>query len=492
MLRSLRQMGRRAMFSNSAEKDTEPGFLEMVEQFFNKAIVHSNVPKERIELIKMPNASLKLNIPLVRDNGTIEMIPCFRVHHKHHKIPLKGGTRLSDMVDLHEVEALATLMSMKLAVVEVPYGGAKGGIKMDPKKYSKKEIERVLRRYTVELCKYNFIGPGQDVPGPDVGTGEWHMDLMKDTYLSLYGFRDINAVAIVTGKSLVNGGIKGRAESTGLGVFYHIRNIIEDPKYQDLRTKHGLKQGLKDQRVFVQGFGAVGYWASKFLVEKGAKIVGVQEFDGCIYNPNGIDVEALRKHINEQKTTKGFVDRVEKSSLFDVDCDIFIPAALEKAVNKTNAHLIKAKLVAEGGNGVTTVEGDKILHDRNVLIIPDILCNAGGVTCSYMEWLKNIEHVQPGRLTSKWEEKSNSMMLDGIQKEFNKLGINVCLKELNLQSRGGTELDLVYTGLDNILTRALDQVIATSNAKNIDLRTAAFVNALNRISLTYDSVGLVI
>lgn len=491
MLRRLGRIGN-AKFFSAGGKNEEPSFLHMVEQFLNNAIVHTNIPKERIELIKVPNASLKLNIPLVRDNGTIEMIPCFRVHHKHHKIPLKGGTRLNELVDLHEVEALATLMSMKLAVVEVPYGGSKGGLKMDPKKYSKKEIERVLRRYTIELCKYNFIGPGQEVPGPDVGTTEWHMDIMKDTYMSLYGFRDINAVAIVTGKSVVNGGIRGRTESTGLGIFYHIRNIMEDPKYADLRTKHGLKAGLKDKRVIVQGFGAVGYWVSHFLAEQGAKIIAIQEFDGCVVDQNGIDLDHFKRHMTEKKTTQGYSTRVEAKSVFDLDCDIFIPAALEKAVNRSNAHLIKAKLVAEGGNGVTTVEGDQILQKKNVLIIPDILCNAGGVICSYLEWLKNIGHVQPGRLTSKWEEKSNLMMLGGIESAFKKQGINVNLTELSLISRGGTELDLVYTGLDNILSRALDQVIATANAKHIDLRTAAFVNALERINKAYDSVGLVI
>lgn len=492
MLRKLRAFGGRRLFGRASEKGEEPGFLQMVEQFLNNAIPHTTIPKSRIELIKLPNASLKLNIPLVRDNGSIEMIPCFRVHHKHHKLPLKGGTRLSDLVDLHEVEALATLMSMKLAVVEVPYGGAKGGIRLDPKKYSKAEIERVLRRYTIELCKYNFIGPGQDVPGPDVGTGEWHMDIMKDTFVTLYGFQNINATAVVTGKSVVNGGIRGRSESTGLGIFYHIRNILEDPKNAELRQHHGLQTGLQDKRIIVQGFGAVGYWVSNFLVKRGAKIVGIQEFDGCVYNEKGIDIEAFKRHLNERKTAKGHPDFVQATSLFDKPCDVFIPAALEKAVNRTNAHLIQAKLVAEGGNGVTTVEGDRILREKNVLIIPDILCNAGGVTCSYLEWLKNLEHKQPGRLTSKWEEKSNNMILEGIQHEFTKQGITVNLRELNFLTRGGNELDLVYTGLENILTRALEQVIATAKEKKIDMRTAAFVNALDRINKCYEGVGLVI
>jgi glutamate dehydrogenase (NAD(P)+) len=471
--------------------DEEPGFLETVETFFTQATSYTNIRQDMLDLIKFPNTTLKLNIPLIRDDGTYMMIQGFRCHHKQHRLPVKGGTRISEHVDIEEVEALAMLMSLKLAVVEVPFGGAKGGLKMDPKKFSKNEIERVIRRYTIELAKYNFIGPGIDVPGPDVGTGEWHMDIMKDTYHTLYGLQDFNQTAVVTGKSIVAGGIKGRPESTGLGVFYCIRNVLEKPRYEDLRKKHGLSQGVTGKRVIVQGFGAVGYNAAKFLVENGAIIIGVQEWDGCLYNEAGIDIADLKKHLTKTKSVKGFKDFITAHSILDKDCDVLIPAALEKAINKTNAHLIKAKLIAEGGNGTTTFEADRVLQEKGVIIIPDILCNAGGVTCSYFEWLKNIEHKQPGRLTYNWERKSKQILLEAIEEQLKGNGININLSKLDKDvTRGGSDLELVYTGLESILSIALDQTINTSTERNINLRIAAYVNAIERIYRCYENSGL--
>ncbi len=270
----------------------------------------------------------------MRDNGEFTSIPAFRCHHKQHKLPTKGGTRIAPDVELSEVEALATLMSLKLAVVEVPFGGSKGGLQMNAKDFSKSEIERAVRRYVVELAKYNFIAPGVDVPGPDVGTGEWHMDIMKDTFQTLYGMQDFNQMAVVTGKSLTEGGIKGRAESTGLGVFYCIRNILQDDEYAELRKKHGLEKGLEGKTVVVQGFGAVGYNAAMFLENNGSKVIGVQEWDACVYNENGIDVDQLKSYLTKNGGLKGHPDQIKESTVFGKECDILIPAALEKAINK--------------------------------------------------------------------------------------------------------------------------------------------------------------
>jgi glutamate dehydrogenase (NAD(P)+) len=477
------------LFSSSGEQS----FLEMVETFFKQASVHTNIPSDRLGLLKDSNATLKMNIPLVRDDGTYCTIPAFRCHHKQHRLPVKGGTRIAPDVDLDEVEALALLMSLKLSVVEVPFGGAKGGLKMDQRKFSKNEVERVLRRYTIEMAKYNFIGPGRDVPGPDVGTGTWHMDKMKDTYHTLYGMSDFNQTAIVTGKSIVEGGINGRPESTGLGVFYCIRNILEYPQYTELRAKYNLEKGCQGKRVIIQGFGAVGYNVARFLVEQGAIVIAVQEYDGCVSNPEGIDVEELKTHITLNKGVKGYKDFIKQKEVITRDCDILIPAALEKAINKTNASNIKAKLIAEGGNGTTTVEADNILKNLNVLIIPDILCNAGGVTCSYLEWVKNIEHKRPGRLTMKWEQKTKKVLLDAIQDELGKVGVKVDFSGLDKEvTKGASDLDLVYTGIDNIMTIALEQTIKTSEEKKVDLRTAAYINAINRIYACYENSGLTI
>jgi len=264
---------------------------------------------------------------------------------------------------LQEVEALATLMSFKLSIVNVPFGGAKGGICMDPKEYSQGECARVLRRYCIELAKYNFIGAHCDVPGPDVGTGTWHMDVLHDTYRTLYGITDIDSSACVTGKSADVGGINGRTESTGLGVYYMARDITTKDKYSHLREKHGIDHnGLKDKRVIIQGFGNVGYWAAKFLQQDGAKIIGVIERDGSVYNPEGINPDKLREHILAKNGVQGYTgaEYYQDDRAYYMETDILIPAALERALNQDNAEKINAKLIVEGGNGTTTVRADKI------------------------------------------------------------------------------------------------------------------------------------
>jgi len=475
----------------SQEKLDEPGFLEGVQLFFKQAASHMTIAEDKLALIQSPDVTMKLNIPMIRDDGTYEVITAYRCHHKHHRLPLKGGTRISPHVDIQEVEALAFLMTLKLATVEVPFGGSKGGLCMDQSKYSKTEVERVMRRYTMELAKYNFIGPGIDVPGPDVGTGEWHMDIMKDTYHTLYGLSDFNMTAVVTGKSLVAGGIKGRPESTGLGVFYCIRNVLMKPIYEKLRQKHGISAGIRDKKICIQGFGAVGYNAAKFLVKNGAKVVGVQEFDGCVYNENGLDIENLKSYLTKNRGLQGYRDMIPDADIFSKECDVLIPAALERAINKNNAPNIKAKLIAEGGNGTTTFAADEILNKKNVLIIPDILCNAGGVTCSYFEWLKNIEHKQPGRLTSEWEKKSKRFLLIGIQNQLKEVGIDVDFTKLAPEyTEGGKDLDLVETGLDAILFKALKSVYDKSEERNVSMRLAAYIWSIEKVNLCYENAGL--
>ena len=474
-----------------SEADGEPGFVEMVAQYFDRAATYTNIPEDSLQIIKVPDATLKMNLPFLRDDGTYDYVQAFRCHHSRHRLPAKGGTRISEHVDQDEVEALATLMSFKLAVVEVPFGGAKGGIKMNPKLYSKNETERIIRRYTLEMAKYNFIGSAIDVPGPDVGTNTWHMDIMADTYKTLFGHKDIDHMGVVTGKSIVAGGINGRGESTGLGVYYCIRNILTRDEYVDLRNKHGLTEGMADKKVIVQGFGAVGYWACHFLVEEGAKVVGVQEYNGCLYNPNGIDIFALKEHLSLGNGVIGHPDLVPGSSILDRECDILIPAALEKALNKHNCEGIKAKLIAEGGNGVSTVNADRVFEQNNICVIPDILCNAAGVTCSYLEWLKNLEHKQPGRLVTKWEEKSKKHLLLDIERAFKEQGYNIDLSNLSRTSvKGPSDLDLVYTGLDKIMSVAMRGTVKTSMEKGVSMRMAVYINSIIRIYKNFENTGL--
>lgn len=469
----------------------EPGFSEMVIDYFDRASKYTNIPNDMLKIIKYPDSTLKLNIPFVKDDGTYDFVEAYRCHHKRHRLPCKGGTRISPHVDLDEVEALATLMSFKLATVEVPFGGSKGGLKMDPRNYSKSETERIMRRYTIEMAKYNYIGSAVDVPGPDVGTNTWHMDIMADTYKTLYGFHDIDHMGVVTGKSIVSGGINGRNESTGLGVYYCIRNVFEKEEHEPIRQNYDISQGLENKTAIVQGFGAVGYWASHFLVKDGVKIIGVQEYNGCVYNENGIDIDALKEHLAQGNGVIGHPDMIDNKTVIERECDILIPAALEKALNKHNCEQIKAKVIAEGGNGVSTVNADKVFEQKGILVIPDILCNAAGVTCSYLEWLKNLEHKQPGRLVTKWEEKSKQSMVVELEKQFREQGYNIDLSNLPKEViKGPSDLDLVYTGLEKIMNVAMRQAIATSVKKDCSLRMGVFVNAIERIYKCYENSGL--
>lgn len=385
------------------EPEGEPRFLEMVSQFFDIAAEKSGIRKDLLNLIKLANCSIKIHVPLTRDDGTVEMIPCYRCQHKHHISPAKGGTRLSPHVNIQEVEALATLMTIKLAVVDVPFAGGKGGLRIDPRQYSKNEIARLMRRYTIELAKKGFIGAGVDVPGPDVGTTTWHMDIMMDTYRTLFGHNNIDAEGCVTGKSVSVGGISGRTESTGLGVYFIARNILNLPEYEAIRKSHNIATGLKGKKYVVQGFGNVGYWFSHFMHADGAVLVGVAERDGSIINHSGIDVEDLKAYIDKNGGLKGYTKGTYKSddSAVYEPCDIFVPAALEQAINRNNAEKIRARLIVEAANGSTTVIADEILAKKGVLVVPDILANAAGVTCSYFEWLKNLDHRRPGRMTKK-------------------------------------------------------------------------------------------
>jgi glutamate dehydrogenase (NAD(P)+) len=345
-------------------------------------------------VIKACNSLLRVNFPLHRDDGSTEVIRGYRAQHSHHRLPCKGGIRFSDEVDLQEVEALASLMTYKCAIVDVPYGGAKGGIAINPRKYSVHELEMITRRYTMELKKYGFIGPGVDVPAPDVGTGAREMSWIKDTYTMLYGMDDVSASACVTGKPLSQGGIQGRTEATGLGLYYATRDFLADEAF--CRSAR-ITPGIAGKTVIVQGFGNVGYYAAKFFQEHGAKVLGVVEYNGGVFNAKGLDIEALKKHQASAKSLLGFAGAQRElgaeaaMALLEEPCDILVPAALEKQITKHNAPRIQARIVSEGANGPTTPWAEEILNKKGTIVLPDMLMNAGGVTVSYFEWLKNLQ-----------------------------------------------------------------------------------------------------
>jgi len=481
-----------ARFSSTTVQDApkiedEPRFLEMVHQYFDVAGSFTTIPKDKLEIYKQCSVVLKVRLPLVRDNGKMEFIPAYRAQHKHHRLPVKGGTRYSEHIDLQEVEALSCLMTLKCAVVELPYGGGKGGIKVDPSKYSAREIEDLTRRYTLELAKKNFIGAAIDVPGPDMGTGAREMSWMKDTYTVFYGHNDINATACVTGKPLSQGGIKGRVESTGLGVYFAVREFLKDKELMDkYKIDHN---GYKGKTIIVQGFGNVGYFASKFMVESGAKLTGVVEYEGSIYNPEGIDPEKLL----EFRRTKGTILNYPGAETFKDDaafykpCDIAIPAAVEKSVNKQNAGKFQCKILAEAANGPTTIGAEDILMNKGVLVLPDILLNAGGVTVSYFEWLKNLDHMRPGRLVKRWEEKSKLNLLK-IVADKTKTDLQLDTIDPSLL-KGPSELDIVYSGLEEVICSAVEETVTTSKKLNCPFRIAAYVNAIEKVHKVYEESG---
>ena len=464
-----------------------PFFLS-VAQNYDKASKALGLPRGLAEQIKACNSVYYFNFP-VRIKGELKVIEAWRCEHSHHKLPTKGGIRYSEMVDQDEVMALAALMTYKCAIVHVPFGGAKGGIKINPREFTEEELERITRRYTAELIHKNFIGPAVDVPAPDYGTGEREMAWIADTYLSFHGTTDINALGCVTGKPIAQGGVRGRREATGRGVMFGLRQAMTD-KADMKRLK--LTTGLEGKTIIVQGFGNVGFYAAKFLQEQGAVIVGVVEWDGAVYNPKGINIDELDKHRNETKSITNFPKaKTIKNGreVLEYDCDVLVPAALESQITSENAPRIKAKVIAEGANGPVTADAEDILLKRGILIIPDMYLNAGGVTVSYFEWLKNISHVRFGRMEKRFEENSQRRMVEAVEEL---VGRNFTQNERKLLIRGAGEEDLVNSGLEDTMINAYEEIkkYFASHPQIKDLRTAAFASAIDKVATTYKQLGL--
>ena len=462
-------------------------FLASVNRNFDKAAVLTQHPEGLIQQIRACNSVYSFSFP-VRTSDGYAVIDAWRAEHSHHKLPVKGGIRYSEHSSEDEVIALATLMTYKCAIVDVPFGGAKGAVKINPKNFDKEQLERITRRYTTELIKKNFIGPAVDVPAPDYGTGAREMAWIADTYLAFHP-EQIDALGCVTGKSVPQGGIRGRTEATGLGVFYGLKeacSIEEDMKVL------GLEKGIENKTVVVQGLGNVGYHAAKFCTEGGAILVGVTEFEGAIHKPGGIDLEDLMRH---RKQTGSILDFPGATNLprredgLELECDILIPSALENQITQENAPRIKAKIIGEGANGPTTAAAEDILQEMGVMVIPDMYINAGGVTVSYFEWLKNLSHVRFGRMEKRFEQASFDRLLRFVEKET---GHNLTTEERNLIARGADEADLVYSGLEETMITSYHQIREIlKQKKGVDnLRTAAFVNAIDKVALCYFELGI--
>lgn len=463
-------------------------FFQSVERSFDKAAEFTKWDKGLLEQIKACNSIYSMRFPVKMDDGRIEVIEGYRVQHSQHKSPCKGGIRFSDAVNQDEVMALASLMTYKCAIVNVPFGGGKGGIKIDPRKYSTYELEKITRRYTAELVKKNFIGPGIDVPAPDYGTGEREMAWIVDTYASLKP-GEIDAAGCVTGKPISQGGVNGRREATGLGVFFGIREICNMEK---VMAKLGLTPGIKNKTVVVQGLGNVGYHSAKFFREGGAKVVAIAEYEGAIYKADGINEEELFQHRKKTGSILNFpgaTNLAKNSDALELDCDILIPAALENVINGENAPRVKAKIIGEAANGPLTPEADEILNKKGVLVVPDMYLNAGGVTVSYFEWLKNLSHVRYGRMEKRFRENKNTHMLTQLEELT---GRTVSAEERAIILRGADEIDLVHSGLEETMITATREImeIWDNDPRIPDMRTAAYVNAINKVATSYMELGI--
>ena len=463
------------------------GFNQSVNRYFDKAAVHLKHTTGILEQIRSCNTVLEVKFP-ARINGEIKVISAWRAEHSHHKLPCKGGIRYSEDADADEVIALASLMTYKCAVVNVPFGGGKGAIKINPKSVTVEELERITRRYTVELIHKNCIGAAVDVPAPDYGSGPREMAWIADTYQS-YKPNDINALGCVTGKPVSQGGVRGRTEATGRGVFFGVREAVNDAS---LMKKLGMSVGMSGKTAIVQGFGNVGFHAAKFLQEGGAVIVGIIEWDGAVVNPKGIDVMALDAHRRATGSITNFPGGKtikNGNSVLEHACDILVPSALESQIHAGNAAGIKAKIIAEGANGPITADAEEIIIKKGILVLPDMYLNAGGVVVSYFEWLKNLSHVRFGRMDKRFEENSNSQIMQAVERLT---GQSLTSAEKKLIARGADEEDLVNSGLEDTMVGSYHEIMDVwgSHKKVHDMRTAAFISAIDKIATSYSSLGI--
>ena len=471
----------------------EPGFRDSVDLMFNRAVRLMDLSPGLEQKIRVCNSTYTVRFG-VRLRGKIETFTGYRSVHSEHMEPVKGGIRYALSVNQDEVEALAALMTYKCALVETPFGGSKGGLCIDPRAWDEHELEQITRRFAYELIKRDLIHPAQNVPAPDMGTGEREMAWIADQYARM-NTTDINAKACVTGKPPHAGGIQGRVEATGRGVQYALREFFRQPED---KAKAGLSGDLDGKRVIVQGLGNVGYHAAKFLAEEdGCKITAIIERDGALQNDSGLQIEDIRQWMVKHGSIKGYPSATyleDGSALLEAECDILIPAAMEGVIHKGNAARIKAPLIIEAANGPITFGADEILREKGVVIIPDMYANAGGVTVSYFEWVKNLSHIRFGRMQRRAEEARSRLLVEELERlsSDQQLGwtLSPDFKEKFLT--GSDELALVRSGLDDTMRTAYQAMREVWHGRGDvdDLRTAAYIVSISRVAQTYRSKGL--
>lgn len=461
--------------------------LEVFNANYTRATEYVQASPDLLENIRTCHSMYFIQFP-VRIRDEVHLFQAFRAEHSHHRQPTKGGLRFAPHVDLPEVSALAALMTLKCAIVNVPFGGAKGGIALSPRDYTVDELERITRRYTTELVRKNFIGPGVDVPAPDMGTGEREMAWIADTYNMLHP-NGLDNLACVTGKPVPQGGIRGRREATGRGVLYALREFFN---HNDLVKLTGLSGSLVDKRIVVQGLGNVGsHFACLAQDEDHAVIVGVGEADGTLHAPDGLDIHQVLAWKEETGSIRDFPGAITfeaPRACLELDCDILVPAALENQITADNAARVRAPLIAEAANSPTTAEADAILRQRGTVIIPDIYANAGGVTVSYFEWVKNLSHMRFGRMAKRVGIQTQRRMITGIEAMTGEVFPDTLRDDM---LHGIDELELVNSGLEETMIDAFQEIVAIMNQEGTaDLRTAAFVCGLNKVVTAYEQLGI--
>jgi glutamate dehydrogenase (NAD(P)+) len=461
-------------------------FFAQVNKYFDKAAAHLDLPAGLLAQIKACNSVFRVQFPLRRDDGSIEVMNGWRAQHSVHRLPSKGGIRYAPNVDEDEVSALAALMTYKCALVDVPFGGAKGAVRIDTTKYSVAELERVTRRFTYELYAKNLIGPGLDVPAPDYGTGPREMAWIVDTYAMLAP-GTIDALGCVTGKPVTQGGVRGRTQATGKGVYFALRESVND---EEVMKPLGFKTGLAGKRVVVQGMGNVGYWTAKFIQEGGGIIIGLAEREGAISSQSGLDVEKVLEHRQETGSIlkyPGATDIANSADALEMDCDVLVPAALENVITGENVDRIKAKIIVEGANGPVTADASEKLLSRGVLLVPDLYTNAGGVTVSYFEWVKNLSHMRFGRMEKRFQEHTNEQILAAVEQLTGKK-MSESARRKAAEAAG--EEELVNSGLEETMVAAYSELRVIQKEESVDLRTAAFMNAIGKVAMAYTQRGI--
>lgn len=465
-------------------------FYQSVINYFDKAAHYTGLSEGLLEQIKVCNAVYQMRFP-VKIGNEVRVIEAYRVQHSHHRTPTKGGIRYSNHVNQEEVMALATLMTFKCAIVNVPFGGAKGGVKINPWDYDADQLERITRRYTTELVRRNLIGPALDVPAPDYGTGPREMAWIYDTYRAFHD-DELDAAGCVTGKPVNISGINGRTEATGRGVFYGIREVCS--RKEDMQPL-GLETGTEGKTMVIQGLGNVGSYTGTISQDEGGiKIIGVSEVEGAIYKPSGIDIHDLLRFRKETGSILNYpgaqsLPKEDRRKVLEFECDILVPAALENQITAENASRIKAKIIAEAANGPVTSEAEEILIKAGCLIIPDVYLNAGGVTVSYFEWLKNLSHMRLGLLEKRFNQQINRELVDLVERQTNR---PVSERDRALIVRGADEIDLVRSGLEETMINSYHEIrtILDKHKQIESLRTAAFVSAISKISDDYLAMGI--